>query len=149
MAEEQANQAENTQFTRGGSALNNISLSQARVLAVRTAQANPGRRRWILRRRMFFDVLRDHEDEDSYSIVVSFRPEKDFEGTPGQERFKFSKTGRFEDRVVLRHPKHTKRFRFKRKMVVLSVISVSGLTGLAVLFWAMFQTQGCNTRPFC
>ena len=78
MAEEQVNQAENTQFTRGGSALNNISLSQARVLAVRTAQANPGRRRWILRRRMFFEVLSDHEEDDGYTVVVSFRPEEDF-----------------------------------------------------------------------
>ncbi|HIB12548.1 MAG TPA: hypothetical protein EYO17_11590 [Dehalococcoidia bacterium] len=98
---------------------------------------------------MLFDVLSDHEDESSYTIIVSFRPEGDFEGTPGQERFRFSKTGRFENREVLRYPKHSKRFRIRRKTVVLGVIVLGGLIALAVLFSALFRTQGCNTRPFC
>ena len=59
-----------------------ISLSEAGVRAVRTARASAPPRRWILRRRMLFDVLNDHEDEDTYTVVVGFRPEGDFEGTP-------------------------------------------------------------------
>ena len=133
MAEEQVNQEDKPAFTRGGSALNNISLSQAGVLAIRTAQANPGRRRWILRRRMLFEVLSDHEDDDRYTVVVSFRPEEDFEGTPGQERFKFSKIGRFEDREILNHPKSSKRFRIKRKTVVVGAVGILVLIGFAVL----------------
>lgn len=149
MAEDQSNQEVAIDFTRGGSALGNISLSQAREMAVRTAQATPTRRRWIMSRRMVFDVLDDEENEDSYTIVVSFRPQEDFEGTPGQERFRFSKAGRFEDREVLSYPKSSKRFRIKRKTAVLGVILVGGLIGLVVLFGVLFQTHGCKTRPFC
>ena len=139
MAEDRGNQQEKIDFTYGGS-VGNISLAQARVMAVRTAQASPARRRWILRRRMLFDVLNDYEDEDSYTIVVSFRPEEDFDGTPGQERFKFSKTGRFEDREVLSHPKSSKRFRIKRKTAALGVIAVSGLIGFVVLVLVLMRS---------
>lgn len=150
MVEDEGMQEEEISSTRGGSALGNFSITQARVMAVRTAQATPTRGSWmILRRKMLFDVLSDHEDESSYTVVVSFRPEGDFDGTPGQERFRFSKTGRFEDREVLSHPKHSRRFRVKSKTVVLGVIVVGGLIGLALLLTALFQTQGCTTRPFC
>ncbi|PKB67338.1 MAG: hypothetical protein BZY81_04890 [SAR202 cluster bacterium Io17-Chloro-G4] len=150
MEEDQSDQQEQSAgFTRGGSVVSDITLDQARVMAVRTAQANPGRRRWILKRRMLFDVLSDSQDENSYMIVVSFRPREDFDGTPGQERFKFTKTGRFQDREVLRHPKSSKLIQISRKTAVLSVITVGGLIGLAVLFSKLFQTQGCDTRPFC
>ena len=140
MVEDQGNQEENIDFTRGGSVLGNISLSQARVMAVRTAQASPARRRWILRRRMLFEVLNDYEDEDSYTIVLSFRPEEDFDGTPGQERFKFSKTGRFEDRELLSHPKSSKRFRIKRKTAAVAVIAVGGLVGFVVLVLVLMNS---------
>ncbi len=140
MAEEQGNQEENLDFTGGGSVLDNISLSQARVMAVRTAQATPTRRRWIMPRRMLFDVLSDYEDEDSYTIVLSFRPVEDFDGIPGQERFKFSKTGRFEDREVLSHPKSSKRFRIKRKTAVVGVIAVGGVIGLVVLVLVLMNS---------
>ena len=149
MAEQQSNQEATIEFTRGGSSFDNFSLAQARVMAVRTAQATPTRGRWPMRRKMLFDVLSDNEDESGYTIVVSIRPERDFEGKPGEEQFRFSKAGRFEGRELLSHPKHSKRFRIKRKTVVLSVIAVGALIVLAVLFSALFQTQGCTTRPFC
>jgi len=150
MTEEQSNQEENIDFTSGGSVTRNISLSQAGVMAVRTAQANPARRRWVLRRRMLFDVLSEYEDEDSYTIVLSFRPEEDFEGTPGQERFKFSKTGRFEDREILSHPKSSKRFRIKRKKVVVGAVGILVLIGFVVLVLVFMDSPGgCTTRPFC
>jgi len=149
MAQNQYIQEATVEATRGGSGLDNFSISQASVMAVRTAQAAPTRGRWILRRKMLFDVLSEHEDESSYIVVVYFYPEGDFDGTPGQERFKFSKTGRFEDRDVLGYPKHSRRFRIKRKMVVLSVISVCVLIALSLLFSVLFGAQGCTTRPFC
>ena len=146
MTEEQSNQEENIDFTSGGSVTRNISLSQAGVMAVRTAQANPARRRWVLRRRMLFDVLSEYEDEDSYTIVLSFRPEEDFEGTPGQERFKFSKTGRFEDREILSHPKSSRRFRIKRKTAVWGIIAISALIGFIILVLVMVNTYTWQNR---
>lgn len=144
MAQDQGNQVQGSSgITRGGSVVDNISISEARVMAVRTAQANPGRRRWILKRRMLFDVLSDHEDEDSYTIVVSFRPTEDFEGTPGQERFKFSKTGRFQDREVLCHPKSSIRFRIKRKTAVWGAIAVLLLIGFGVLVLVLERGVHC------
>ena len=146
MKEDQGNQEENIDFTSGGSVTRNISLSQAGVMAVRTAQANPGRRRWGLRRRMLFDMLSEYEDEDSYTIVLSFRPEEDFEGTPGQERFKFSKTGRFEERELLSHPKSSRRFRIKRKTAVWGIIAISALIGFIILVLVMVNTYTWQNR---
>ncbi len=140
MVEDQGNQEEKIDFTPQGAARDNISLSQARVMALRTARANPSRRRWILPKRMLFDVLDDSEEEDSYTIVVSFRPEGDFDGTPGQERFKFSKAGRFQDREVLSHPKSSRRFSIKRKTAVVGVIAVFGLIVLVVLVLVLMKT---------
>lgn len=134
-------------FTSGGSVPSNISISQVRVMAVRTAQATPGRRRWFLRRRMLFDVLSDYEDKDSYTIVVSFRPTGDFEGTPGQERFRFSKTGRFQDRDVLSYPKSTKRFRIRRKTVVKGLVVVLVLIGFGILGVVLAGGENCEENP--
>ena len=120
-----------------------ISLSQAGEMAVRTARATPTRRRWILRKRMLFDVLSDTEDENSYTIVVGFRPVGEFEGTPGQERFRFSKTGRFEAREVLSPPKSSMRFVIKSFAPVVGVIAVLGLIAVAVfvLVWSQIFTR--------
>ena len=99
---------------------------------------------------MLFDVLSEYEDEDSYTIVLSFRPEEDFEGTPGQERFKFSKTGRFEDREILSHPKSSRSFRIKRKTAVWGIIAISALIGFIILVLVFMDSPGgCTTRPFC
>ena len=113
--QEQGNSEQQVAFSRGGSGLRDFNIEQARVMAVRTAQASPAIRRWILRKRMLFDVLSDSEDENTYTIVLAFRPSEDFEGTPGQERIKISKAGRFQSREVLSHPKSFKRFSFKRR----------------------------------
>ncbi len=81
--------SEKIEITSRGENLGYISLSQATEMALRTARASTARRHWILRRRMEFAVLNDYEDEDTYTIVLSFQPVGDFSGTPGQERFKF------------------------------------------------------------
>ena len=114
-----------------------ISITKASEMALRTARASS------TRRKLFFDVLNESEDEDSYTIVISFRPGEEFEGTFGQERFKSSKTGRFEEREVLSHPKQARRFRIKRKTVVLGVIGISVLIGFAVLIIALAKGNRC------
>jgi len=78
--------------------------------------------------------------------VLSFRPEEDFEGTPGQERFKFSKTGRFEDREILSHPKSSRRFRIKRKTAVWGIIAISALIGFIILVLVMMNTYTWQNR---
>ena len=96
---------------------------------------------------MLFDIVSDHEDKDSYMVVVSFRPTGDFEGTPGQERFKFSKTGRFQDREVLSYPKSTKRFRIRRKTVVMGLVVVLVLIGFGVLCVVLAGGENCEVNP--
>ena len=123
---------EKTEFTSEGESLGDISLSQARVMALRTARASSARRHWLLPRSMVFDVLNDHEDEDSYTIVLSFRPDGDFDGTPGQEQFKFRKDGRFEARGVLSLPKSSMRFVLKSFAPAAGVLAVIGVIAVAV-----------------
>ena len=125
--------SEKIEFTSGGESLGNISLSQARVMALRTARASPARRHWILPRRMVFDVSNDYEDEDTYTIVLSFHPEGDFGGTPGQEQFKFRKTGEFEHREVLSPPKSSMRFLIKGFAPAVGVAAV-GVAIAVVVF---------------
>lgn len=36
---------------------------------------------------MVFDLSESVEDEDYYTVTLSFRPELGFTGTPGQEQF--------------------------------------------------------------
>jgi len=132
MVENQA--GEKIEFISEGGSLLYISLSQARLMAVRTARASPARRYGMLRRKMVFDVINDYEDEDTYTIVLSFRPEGDFDGTPGQERFKFRKTGEFEDREVLSPPKSSMRFLIKGFAPVVGVVAVFGLIAVVVFF---------------
>ena len=149
MAEELANQEGKIDFTREGGGSGHISLSQTGVMALRTARAAPGRRRWILRRRMVFDVLNDSEDENSYTVVLAFRPVGEFDGTPGQERFKFSKTGRFEGREVLSHPKSFRRFSIKRKTVAIGVFGILGLIGATVLVLAFIRSDPPCISSYC
>ena len=150
MAAEQSDQEVRTGVNRGGSTVSDIPISQARVMAVRTAQASGERRLGFLRRRMLFEVLSDHEDEDSYTIVLSFHPQGEFEGTPGQERFKFSKAGRFQDREVLSQPKYSKRIRIKRKTVMWGAV---GVLAVIVIVAIIFVLSGDYERtcgsPYC
>ena len=137
--QEEKNQEQQVAFTRGGSGLREFTLEQSRVMAVRTAQASPAIRRWIMRRRMLFDVLSDSEDENSYTIVLAFRPSEVFEGRPGQERIKISKAGRFQEREVLSHPKSFKRFSFKRRTIITTIIALAAVIGFLVLVFYLID----------
>ena len=63
---------------------------------------------------MAFQVVTATEEEDSYNITLSFRPQGDFSGTPGQEQFLIEKEGAIAVRQVLSLPRLTggRRFRF-------------------------------------
>ena len=104
MAEDQGKEEEKFDFTSEGEGY--ISLDEARVLAIRTASQTPGvrsrRYRDVL---MAFEVVSATEDEETYDIVLSYRPQGDFTGTPGQEHFIIGKHGEIILRQVWSTPK--------------------------------------------
>ena len=61
---------------------------------MRTARDEPGNYgRRFSGTRMVYDVAEQEEREDDYIITLTFRPEGDFAGTPGQEQFYLEKEG--------------------------------------------------------
>ena len=54
---------------------------------------------------MAFEVVGATEDEETYDIVLSYRPQGDFTGTPGQEHFIIAKHGEIILRQVWSTPK--------------------------------------------
>lgn len=102
MAEEDEKKEDKFDFTAEGEALGYISLAQARLLAMQAARETPGnygrRFRGVS---MVFTVTESGEDEDYYTVVLSFRPESGFTGTPGREQFFISKEGEVALRQIL------------------------------------------------
>ena len=104
MAEDKGKEEEKFDFTDEGEGY--ISLDEARVLAIRTASQTPGiRRRRYRDVPMAFEVVSATEDEETYDIVLSYRPQGDFTGTPGQEHFIIAKHGEIILRQVWSTPK--------------------------------------------
>ena len=88
MAEDQGKEEEKFDFTGEGEAVNYISLAQARLLAIRTATEIPGNYGSQYQDvSMAFESVASTEEEDYYIITLSFRPQGDFSGVPGQEQF--------------------------------------------------------------
>jgi glycine betaine/proline transport system substrate-binding protein len=56
---------------------------------------------------MVFEVADSGEDDDYYNITLSFRPQGNFDGTPGQEQFFIGKEGSIAFRQVLSLPAQT------------------------------------------
>ena len=106
MAQNEGNkEEEESDFTSEGEALGNISLDQARVLAMQTAKQTPGAYgRLFAVILMTFDVVEANETEDYHEVTLSFRPQGAFTGTPGQERFFIEKGGAVAQRQVLSLP---------------------------------------------
>ena len=104
MAEDNGKEEEKFDFTAEGEGY--ISLAEARVLAVRTAVEKPGdyggRYQGVA---MAFEVVESGEDDDYYNITLSFRPQGNFAGTPGQEQFVIGKDGTIAIRQVLSTPR--------------------------------------------
>ena len=106
MAEDKGKEEEKFDFTAEGEGY--ISLAEARVLAVRTAVETPGDYgRQYQGVTMVFEAVESGEDEDFYNITLSFRPQGNFDGTPGQEQFVVGKEGTIAVRQVLSLPTQT------------------------------------------
>ena len=113
MAQDEGRQEEKFDFTQEGEALGYISLDQARVLAMQTARQNPGAYgRRFADIPMAFDVAEAEETEDYYEVTLSYRPQGQFSGTPGQEQFFIEKAGTVAHRQVrsLPGPERGRRF---------------------------------------
>jgi len=106
VAEDQGKKEEEKfEFDSAGEAVGYISLDQARVLAMRTAREAPGEYGRRFRNvTMAFEVVEDNETEDHYTVTLSFRPQGQFTGAPGQEQFFIEKEGAVAHRQVLSLP---------------------------------------------
>ena len=126
-----------------------ISLEQAGVLAMRTAREAPGNYgRPFSGTRMVFDVTEREDGEDFYIISLSFRPEGDFAGTPGQEQFFIEKEGSVAVRQVRSLPMRQgqRRFPWIPIVIVASLVVVIGAVA-GVLFAAGMIPPGAGSTP--
>ena len=132
MAEYQGKKEEEKfEFDSAGEALGYISLDQARVLAMGTARETPGAYGRRFRNvPMAFEVVEDNETEDHYMVTLSFRPQGQFTGAPGQEQFFIEKEGAVAHRQVLGLPASGRGRR-------IPVVRISiGLVVLVIAAWA-------------
>jgi len=81
------------EFDSAGEAIEYISLDQARVLAMRTARAEPGEYGNFTESPMAFEVAEESETEGHYIVTLSFRPQGRFSGNQGREQFFIEKVG--------------------------------------------------------
>jgi sugar lactone lactonase YvrE len=106
VAEDQGKEEEKFDFTPEGEGY--ISLDEARVLAMRTAVETPGNYGSAYQGvDMFFEVVEATETDDFYYVTLSFRPQGNFDGTPGQEQFVVGKEGTISVRQVHSFPAQT------------------------------------------
>ena len=109
-------------YSRGaGEALRYFALEQARLLAIRTAREEPptcGRR--FAAARMKFQVVSQDERGDHCFVTLSYQPEGDFLGMPGQERFVIEKAGAVVSRRIFSLPKVEGRRRFLWKPIAIA-----------------------------
>jgi Tol biopolymer transport system component len=116
---------EKLDFTPEGETLGYISLDQARVLAMRTAREAPGAYGRRFRNvPMAFEAVEDEETEDHYVVTLSFRPQGQFTGAPGQEQFFIEKEGAVAHRQVLSLPVAEGRWRFPVVPVAIGLVAV-------------------------
>jgi len=128
-----------------------ISLEQAGVLAMRTAREAPGNYgRSFSSTLMVFDVTEEEDGEDYYIITLSFRPEGDFDGTPGQEQFFIEKEGSVAVRQVRSLPTRQGQRRFPWIPVVIALAVVAVIAGIVGVVFALpggDDGDGVTVRP--
>ena len=66
-----------------------------------------------------FEFISEKDPEDHYVVTLYFRPQGDFEGTPGEEQFFINKkalleSGRNSDIITKSDPRRTPRSNCKR-----------------------------------
>ena len=136
---------EKIDFDSAGEVLAYISLEQARVLAMQSAEENPGN--YGLRfsgSRMVYDVVEQEDGEDYYVITLSFRPEGDFSGTPGREQFFIEKEGQIARRQVLGLPSAGRGF---PTVPVLIGVAVVAIVAVAAVVFTVGRGGGQEVEP--
>ena len=139
LMEDEGKQEEKFEFTPEGEALGYISLDQARVLAMGSAREAPGGYGRRFRNvPMAFDVAEAEETEDYYVITLSYCPQGEFAGRPGQEQFFIEKEGTVAHRQVLSLPSRARWWRspvglVSVGIVVVVAVAVGGL--IASIVW--------------
>ena len=128
---------EKLDFTTSGEALGYIGLDQAGILCMQTAAGTPGAYGSdfpeVL---MAFGVVAGEETDDYYVITLSFRPQGEFAGTPGQEQFFVDKEGTVAHRQVLGLPRRRRRLPIIPVGIGLAIVGVVAVGGV----WA-FSTS--------
>ncbi|MCH8309747.1 MAG: hypothetical protein IIB17_04535, partial [Chloroflexi bacterium] len=119
--ENQEEKLDSFEFDEAGEAAGYISLDQARVLAMRTARAEPGEYGRFVQSPMAFEVSEEEATEDHYVITLAFRPQGEYSGESGREQFFIEKEGNIAHRQVLELPKPTQT---KRKFSVALVVGI-------------------------
>ena len=149
MDEDQGKEEEKFDFTREGEAVGYISLAQARVLAMSTAQETPGEYAPEYRDvPMAFDTVEASEDEDFYHITLAFRPQGDFSGTPGQEQFFVEKEGAVAVRQVLSIPRRRGGFPLLPVAIGLVVVGVIAAVGAVFALGSRRRWRtSCGSNP--
>ena len=138
MAEDE-DKLEKFDFDSAGEALGYISLPQARLVAMQTAREAPGEYgRPFSGVPMAFEVTEAEEDEDYYTVTLSFRPQGQFTGTPGQEQFFIEKEGVIAHRQVLALPTVGRSRRFPVVAIIFGLLIV----GAVAAGGAVFATGG-------
>ena len=131
---------EKFEFDSAAEALGYISLEQARLVAMQAARENPGNYgRPLAGTRMVFQLV--EEGEDYYIVTLSFRPEGDFAGSPGQEQFFIEKEGAVADRQVLSLPAGGRR----RHFPVIPVVIGAGVLAVVVVAGVVFAAGGLGS----
>ena len=105
-----------------------ISLQQARLLAIRHSQENTefyGRQ--YADSRLVWEVVSEEDAGDYHEIKLEYRPAGRFRGRPGVEQFTVSKTGIIELRQILDEPEQPSRTKASLLVVIGIVGLVSGI----------------------
>ena len=104
---------------------------------MRTARETPGAYGRRLRNiPMAFAVVGDSETEDHYVVTLSYRPEGQFTGTPGQEQFFIEKEGVVAFRQVLSLPRRDGERRLPVAAVAIGLVAVVIVVVVGVVFAA-------------
>ncbi len=74
---------------------------------------------------MAFEVVAEEETADHYVVTLSFRPQGDFEGVPGQEQFFIDKEGAVAHRQVLRLPIRPGRWHTRGIAIAAGLVAVA------------------------
>ncbi|MCH2536856.1 MAG: hypothetical protein MK128_05550 [Dehalococcoidia bacterium] len=132
MAEDEASKQGMLDFDGAGEARPHVSLERAKLLAMQTARDNRADYgRGFAKVRMNFQAVEHDEGEDYFFVTLSFRPEGDFRGTPGQERFVIEKEGAIAGRQVLSLPSGgvKRRFLWRPLAIVAALVVLAAVGG--------------------